>query len=219
MNSQLSRTRGIEPRTEALDALLPQTQCGQCGYAGCRPYAEAMAAGTADINRCPPGGIDVIADLARLLGRAPTPLDTSCGETKAPAVAVIDESWCIGCTLCILACPVDAIAGAAKVMHTVIAADCTGCELCIPPCPVDCIQMVAVERPSDRVTRMARATQARKRYLARQKRTGAGIAAAQEPRLTPAQGQETIDEGRKRSAIARALKRARERIGNNISKQ
>ena len=217
----MSRTRGIEPRTEALDALLPQTQCGQCGYAGCRPYAEAMAAGTADINRCPPGGIDVIADLARLLGRTPTPLDTSCGETKAPAVAVIDESWCIGCTLCILACPVDAIAGAAKVMHTVIAADCTGCELCIPPCPVDCIQMVAVERPSDRLTRMARATQARKRYLARQKRSRAGITAAQQPRLTPEQGQrqETIDEGRKRSAIARALKRARERIGNNISKQ
>ena len=154
----------------ALDALLPQTQCGQCGYKGCMPYAEAMAAGEAEINRCPPGGEAVIAELARLLKRAPQPLDASCGATRPPAVAVIDEAWCIGCTLCIKACPVDAIAGAAKVMHTVIAGECSGCELCIPPCPVDCIRMVALEPPPAQATRVARAAQFRRRYLARQAR-------------------------------------------------
>ena len=135
--------------SERIDALLPQTQCRQCGYNGCRPYAEAIARGEANINRCPPGGVEVMEDLARLLDRAPQPLDAACGVTKPPAVALIDETWCIGCTLCIQACPVDAIVGAAKVMHTVIAAECTGCELCIPPCPVDCIAMVPVTRSSE----------------------------------------------------------------------
>ena len=124
-----------------IDELLPQTQCTRCGYEACRPYAEAIAAGEANIDRCPPGGEAGIVRLAALLGRAPIPLDPSCGEALAPRVALIDEATCIGCTKCIQACPVDAIVGASKRMHTVIAAHCTGCELCLPPCPVDCITL------------------------------------------------------------------------------
>ncbi|WJW76054.1 electron transport complex subunit RsxB [Thiohalobacter sp. IOR34] len=135
-----------DPIVDQIDAILPQTQCGQCGFPGCRPYAEAIAAGEADINRCPPGGETVIRALADLLGRDVKPLDEEHGEHKAKEVAVIDESQCIGCTLCIQACPVDAILGAAKHMHTVIAEECTGCTLCVEPCPVDCIHMVPVKR-------------------------------------------------------------------------
>ena len=127
---------------ERLDAVLPQTQCTRCGFAGCRPYADAMARGEAAINRCPPGGRSVVAALARLLALPELPLDTSCGEEAAPQVAVVDEAACIGCAKCIDACPTDAIIGARKWMHTVIAADCSGCELCLPPCPVDCIALV-----------------------------------------------------------------------------
>src|SRR5687768_11320108 len=127
-----------------IDALLPQTQCTQCGFAGCRPYAEAIVAGAADIDQCPPGGDAGAARLAGLLGRAAKPLNPAHGAYRAPQVAVIDESTCIGCTKCIQACPVDAIVGASKLMHTVIAEWCTGCELCIPPCPVDCIALAAV---------------------------------------------------------------------------
>jgi len=134
-----------EALAHRIDALLPQTQCEQCGYPGCQPYAHAMARGEADINRCPPGGDRTIAALADLLGRPAKPLDASRGEHKPRAVARIDESTCIGCTLCIQACPVDAIVGAAKLMHSVIEAECTGCELCLPPCPVDCIAMFPVE--------------------------------------------------------------------------
>ncbi len=133
-----------DPVVERIDRLLPQTQCGQCGYPGCRPYAEAIAGGDADINQCPPGGESTIAALADLLGRQAKPLNPDNGTTEAPRVALIDEDTCIGCTLCIQACPVDAIVGAAKQMHTVIAAECTGCDLCLPPCPVDCIDMVEV---------------------------------------------------------------------------
>jgi electron transport complex protein RnfB len=131
-----------DPVVDRIDAILPQTQCGQCNYPGCRPYAEAIAAGEAEINQCPPGGEAGIQALADLLGVDPLPLNPEHGEEKPPRVAVIDEATCIGCTLCIQACPVDAIVGASKQMHTVIEAECTGCDLCLPPCPVDCIDMV-----------------------------------------------------------------------------
>ncbi len=134
-----------DPLVDQIDAILPQTQCGQCGYPGCRPYATAIAAGEADINRCPPGGETTIVALADLLGREPIPLSEEVGEEKEKMVAVIDEDICIGCTLCIQACPVDAILGAAKQMHTVIEPECTGCELCVEPCPVDAIDMVPVK--------------------------------------------------------------------------
>jgi electron transport complex protein RnfB len=134
------------PVVDQIDALLPQTQCGQCSYPGCRPYAEAIAAGEADINQCPPGGEAGIQALAELLGVDPKPLNAEHGEITEKAVAVIDEQTCIGCTLCIQACPVDAILGAAKQMHTVIESECTGCKLCLPPCPVDCITMVPLQR-------------------------------------------------------------------------
>ncbi len=134
-----------DPVVERIDALLPQTQCGQCSFPGCRPYAEAIAAGEADINQCPPGGESTIQALADLLGRDPKPLNPENGVEKPKTVAIIDEQTCIGCTLCIQACPVDAILGAAKHMHTVIESECTGCELCVPPCPVDCIDMVPIK--------------------------------------------------------------------------
>lgn len=127
---------------DRIDALLPQTQCRRCTFAGCRPYAEAIAQGTADINQCPPGGVRTTLALSRLMGVNPKPVGKEYGVVpELPAVAFIDESACIGCTKCIQACPVDAIIGASRHMHTVIAVDCTGCELCIPPCPVDCIEM------------------------------------------------------------------------------
>lgn len=134
-----------DPIADQIDSVLPQTQCGQCSYPGCRPYAEAIAAGEADINQCPPGGEEGIQKLADLLGVEAKPLNAENGVEKPPMVAVIDEEICIGCTKCIQACPVDAILGAAKVMHTVLEKECTGCELCVAPCPVDCIDMVPIE--------------------------------------------------------------------------
>jgi electron transport complex protein RnfB len=151
---------------QRIDALLPQTQCTRCGFDGCRPYAEAIADGRADIDQCPPGGDAGVVKLAALLGREPKPLDPTYGEFAPPRVAVIDEATCIGCTKCIQACPVDAIVGASKLMHTVIASWCTGCELCIPPCPVDCIVLEPVaalpdadlsrDRHDGRAARLAR---------------------------------------------------------------
>ena len=127
---------------ERIQRVLPQTQCGQCGYAGCKPYAQALARDEADINQCPPGGEAGVRALARLLDRPPMPLNPANGIEKPVVVALIREAECIGCTKCIQACPVDAIVGASKRMHTVLADLCTGCELCIPPCPVDCIDLV-----------------------------------------------------------------------------
>ena len=130
-----------DPLPNKIDALLPQTQCGQCGYPGCRPYAEAIAREDADIDQCPPGGDACVQALAELLGREAKSVNPAFGTEKSPAVAFIDEPRCIGCALCLPACPVDAILGAPKFMHTVIASECTGCELCLPVCPVDCIDM------------------------------------------------------------------------------
>lgn len=133
-----------DPIVDQIDEVLPQTQCGQCGYPGCRPYAQAIADGD-DINKCPPGGEATIKQLADLMGVEAKPLDDAHGVEDVKKVAIIREDECIGCTKCIQACPVDAILGAAKQMHTVIEHECTGCDLCVEPCPVDCIDMVAVK--------------------------------------------------------------------------
>jgi electron transport complex protein RnfB len=146
-----------------IDAALPQTQCTRCGFAGCRPYAEALAAGATQLNRCPPGGEALVGVLADLTGRPALALDPACGAPGPLKAAVIDEAACIGCTLCIDACPVDAIIGAARRMHTVLPSLCSGCELCVAPCPVDCITMA----PTDRVWDRAAADAARTRHEAR----------------------------------------------------
>lgn len=138
---QVRASSDSEALVERIDRLLPQTQCGQCGFEGCRPYAEALARGEAGIDHCPPGGDAGARALAKLLGVPALPYDRERGECKPGIVAVIIEADCIGCTKCIQACPVDAIVGASKLMHTVIAPLCTGCELCVAPCPVDCIVM------------------------------------------------------------------------------
>ncbi len=130
------------PTADEIDALLPQTQCTRCGYAGCRPYAEAIARGEAEINQCPPGGAATIGALARLLGRETLPLNPANGAEAPHRLARIDESRCIGCAKCLPPCPVDAIVGAPRRMHTVLTELCTGCDLCVAPCPVDCIEMV-----------------------------------------------------------------------------
>ena len=151
---------------EALLDALPQTQCTRCGYPDCRGYAEAIALDGVDINRCPPGGLEGVKRLARLTGRPPSPIDPACGKEGPRARALVDEAWCIGCALCLKACPVDAIVGAAKRMHTVIDDLCTGCELCIPVCPVDCISLVGVTgtRSGWNAWSAAQADEARARY-------------------------------------------------------
>lgn len=186
---------------ERIDALLPQTQCTKCGYEGCRPYAEAIAAGEAEINQCPPGGAAGIDALARLLDLPPLPLNPVNGFEQPLTVAVIDESRCIGCTLCIPACPVDAIVGSAKRMHVVIASQCTGCDLCLPPCPMDCISMIPVAPP--RAWTAADRVAARARYDARRER----LQRATAPR-PPA-----ITHEQRTSAVAAAIARAQQRRG------
>lgn len=156
----------MSPLAAAIDRVLPQTQCTQCGYPDCRSYAQAVARGDADINRCPPGGDRGIRLLAEITGRPYKPLDPTYGEERPRHVAMIDEARCIGCTLCIRACPVDAIVGAAKLMHTVVADLCTGCELCVAPCPVDCIAMEPAVG-DDALWDERRAADARLRYDAR----------------------------------------------------
>lgn len=144
MNSATLLPEDAAVRIDALDAVLPQTQCTRCGFPDCRSYAQAMVREDVDINRCPPGGAEGIVRLAVLTGKPIKPLDGACGVEGPRRLAVIDEAWCIGCTLCIKACPVDCIVGASKQMHTVIDDLCTGCDLCLPVCPVDCIAMVEV---------------------------------------------------------------------------
>ena len=190
-----------------IDAALPQTQCGRCGYDGCRPYADAIVDGAA-INRCPPGGDAGIATLAQITGRAAVPLDRSLGEPGPLTVARIDETWCIGCTLCIEACPVDAIAGAPKRMHTVIAAFCTGCERCLPPCPVACIEL----RPAARDWSDDDARAASLRYQARSERlAGSRADAGHATRTEPAGTAVAVERQHRRDAIEAALQRARAR--------
>jgi Na+-translocating ferredoxin:NAD+ oxidoreductase subunit B len=160
----------VKALTDRIDQVLPQTQCTRCGYRGCKPYAEAIASGSAKINRCPPGGSQTIVALAAITGLPVEPLDPTCGEAGPFKLARIDEALCIGCTLCIAACPVDAIIGAAKRMHTVLISACSGCELCIAPCPVDCIVMEPVPRTWER----ADADLARMRFDARNERIARG---------------------------------------------
>src|SRR5438105_3732090 len=187
---------------DAIDALLPQTQCRRCRYDSCRAYAEAVAAGQAPINCCPPGGDATVAALADLLGCPALAIDPSCGVRTPPAIARVGEATCIGCTLCIQACPTDAIVGAARLMHTVIADRCTGCELCLPPCPVDCIAMLPAARPWS----AADAQGAREHFLARTARLATGL--RKRERETAA-----IDSARqrRRAALDAALARARAR--------
>lgn len=192
-----------------IETLLPQTQCRQCGYNGCRPYADAIATGRARINQCPPGGDDLARELAALLGVEFEPLDPAFGVHKPPAVAVIDEQACIGCTLCIKACPVDAIVGAPHLMHGVLAAECTGCELCLPPCPVDCIRMQETGVMLSREARRSAAAKARLRYEARSRRLQR-LRAERASQLA-ARTQSAADR-KKRETVARAIERARARL-------
>jgi H+/Na+-translocating ferredoxin:NAD+ oxidoreductase subunit B len=206
---------------DQIDALLPQTQCTKCGYPACRPYAEAIARGEAQINQCPPGGAEGITKLAAVLGRDVLPLNPGNGEERERAAALIDESLCIGCTLCIQACPVDAIVGAPKLMHTVLLQHCTGCDLCIPPCPMDCIAMVELGELTRRGALIAvrtaeqRAAEARSRYTIHQMRGAerdARIAEKAQKRVKHVDVANASHDGRrKREAIRAALERARAR--------
>jgi electron transport complex protein RnfB len=190
-----------------IDALLPQTQCRQCNYPGCRPYAEAIASGAADINQCPPGGQVTIHALAELLGREPKPLNPQHGVESEKMVAVIDEDRCIGCVLCLKACPVDAILGASKQMHTVIADECTGCKLCIAPCPVDCIEMQPITMRPDAALERKKADIARQRFEARNTRLQREQAKGTEKMQLNKQNLTNSDADAKQAAIAAAMQR------------
>jgi len=198
-----------------IDALLPQTQCRQCGFDGCEPYAEAIVAGQADINQCPPGDTAVIDQIAVLLGIATKPLNIRHGLPKPKTVSVIDETRCIGCTFCIRACPVDAIVGAAKQMHTVIADECTGCELCVAPCPMDCIQMVpaSVENSASMFSdTKKKADRARLRFQFRLQRLGYKKSEVLTNTMNTVEGAlkhlGTSDQARKKAIVQAALDRA-----------
>ena len=209
---------------DQIEDLLPQTQCAKCGYAGCHPYAEAVASGESSYNQCPPGGAQGVARLAHLLGKPVIPLNPANGVERPRTVAVIDESLCIGCTLCIQACPVDAIVGAAKQMHTVVAELCTGCDLCVPPCPVDCIAMheVTPGRTGWDAWSPEQADAARERHTFRQFRlrrekeeNEARLAAKAAAKLKEVEAQvamspeEEAAQNRKKAIIQAAIERAR----------
>jgi electron transport complex protein RnfB len=215
----------MRPSAEAIDAVLPQTQCRRCGFNGCMPYAQALSAGEALINRCPPGGAHGVQRLAALLNTEPLPLDPQCGEEGPRSVARIEPEHCIGCTKCIQACPVDAIIGASKRMHTVIPELCTGCELCVPPCPVDCILIEPLAPQPVPVWSTAETHAARQRYQTRAERL-IRVAAQRDRRLTArattkleALQAEPADSetARKRAVIEAALARARERAAARAS--
>jgi electron transport complex protein RnfB len=212
---------------QRLNDALPQTQCTRCGYPDCHGYAAALATGEAGINQCPPGGAEGIARLARLTGRPVRPLDPERGHEGPRGVAVIDEAWCIGCTLCIKACPVDCIVGATKKMHTVIEAECTGCELCVPACPVDCIAMLPVtgERSGWAAWSAEQAGQARERYAFHQMRVARELrenderlAAKAAHKLADLENQTRHTDPavieRKRAVIEAAMARARAQRGH-----
>ena len=214
-------TDALALRIAAIDAVLPQTQCTRCGYPDCRGYAQAIAQGEADIDRCPPGGQQGIVRLADVTGRAVKPLDPACGVEGPRRLARIDEDWCIGCTLCIKACPVDCIVGAPKLMHTVIEALCTGCDLCLPVCPVDCIQMIDATAPRTGWDAWgpAQAEEARQRYAFHQLRTererrenDERLAAKAQAKLADLEAQSKITDAellqRKRAVIEAAIARA-----------
>jgi electron transport complex protein RnfB len=211
-----------------IDAVLPQTQCTRCGYPDCHGYAAAIANGQADINRCPPGGAEGIRRLSSVTGRPVIALDPEAGREGPRLLAVIDEAWCIGCTLCIKACPVDCIVGAAKAMHTVIDDQCTGCELCVPACPVDCIAMVPVTGDATgwAAWSRAQADAARARYEFRSQRlerervdNDLRLAAKAERKLAHLESESlhadpfVLDQ--KRAVIEAALRRARTRLGDD----
>ncbi|MFM0026425.1 electron transport complex subunit RsxB [Paraburkholderia madseniana] len=217
---------------DRIEDLLPQTQCTKCGYPACRPYAEAVAHGEADYNQCPPGGAEGIARLAALLGKPVIPLNSANGVERPRPLAVIDEQVCIGCTLCMQACPVDAIVGAPKQMHTVIAELCTGCDLCVPPCPVDCIAMPPVtgeatgwdawsqsqadaarERHNRREARLAREREAAEARAAARRAVSSAPAQVMETgaAATPAAPAADSAEAKKRAIIQAALERARQK--------
>jgi Na+-translocating ferredoxin:NAD+ oxidoreductase subunit B len=208
----------VKTLADILEDALPQTQCTRCGYPDCRHYAEAIATGQAEINQCPPGGAEGIARLSALTGRPALPLNPVNGHEGPRRLAVIDEAWCIGCTLCIKACPVDAIIGAPKVMHTVIEADCTGCELCIAPCPVDCISLVNVTPGLSgwAAWSATQASTARKQYafhslhVERDKADNeARLEAKRVVKLKEIDAAPDDDAQRKRAIIAAAMERAR----------
>ncbi|PWF39051.1 electron transport complex subunit RsxB [Massilia glaciei] len=214
----------LKTLADQIEDLLPQTQCTKCGYPACRPYAQAIAAGEADINQCPPGGAEGVARLAKLLGRAVIPINPVNGVERARPVAFIDESLCIGCTLCIQACPVDAIMGAAKQMHTILPSLCTGCDLCVAPCPVDCIAMIPVtqERSGWAAWSQEAADGARARHDLRELRlkrerdeNDARLAAKAVAKMKEVSAcvtntpDEAAEKERKRAIIAAAMERAR----------
>jgi electron transport complex protein RnfB len=210
---------------DRIEDLLPQTQCTKCGYAGCRPYAEAVAQGQAGYNQCPPGGAQGVARLAALLGKPAIALNPANGEERPRPLAVIDETLCIGCTLCLQACPVDAIVGAPKLMHTVVAELCTGCDLCVEPCPVDCIEMIPVTgehtgwdawseaqagaarvRHERRAARLERERAAAHARAAARRAEAAGASAA-----APSVPAADDEAAKKRAIIQAALERARQK--------
>lgn len=225
-NDHAGSASAAQPLADRILDALPQTQCQRCGYADCAAYAHAMAAGEAEINRCPPGGAEGVRRLAALTQRPILPLDPEHGTEGPRSVAWIDESWCIGCTLCIKACPVDCIIGTNKAMHTVVESECTGCELCVAACPVDCIHMenVTGTRSGWDAWSAAQAESARSRYALRQARSaGKATAGARSPAAATqtqpgaaapgAALSGTHDKQRKHAAVAAALARARARRG------